>query len=100
MNEQSKPISFGVVGLAAALESTPERIRALIRAGAIRAEFIEAREPRWYVMGLKDVIDRVRPAQPGDQLIALERAAFGLAALERAYRAEYGATLEQEERHG
>jgi len=90
MTQELKPTSFGVIGLAAALESTPERVRALVRAGTIPADFVEAREPRWSASALADVIKKLLPVQIDDKALALERAAISLGALERAWMAEYG----------
>lgn len=99
MTQELKPTSFGVIGLAAALSSDPERVRALVRAGAIRAEFVEAREPRWSASALADVIKQLLPVSPDNNELALERAAIGLSALDRAWRAEFGG-VQQEVDHG
>lgn len=83
-------LSFGVAGLAAALHSTPEQVHALVRAGAIRAEFVECGGPRWSSTALADIIKELLPVRDGDPGTALDRSAQGLLALERAYAAENG----------
>lgn len=85
-------LSFGVPGLAAALHSSPERVQALVRAGAIRAEFVESGGPRWSPTALADVIKQMFPTKPGEHLLAAQRTAIALFALERAYEAEKGGT--------
>ncbi|WP_286744601.1 hypothetical protein, partial [Aquabacterium sp. UBA2148] len=83
-------LSFGVAALAAALHSTPERVQALVRAGAIRAEFVERRGPRWSPTALAEVIKQLFPVERGEHELATQRAAIALSALERAYEAEKG----------
>lgn len=89
MNKPDR-LSFGVAGLAAALHSTPERVRALVRAGVIRAEFVEHGGPRWSPTALADIAKELFPAAPGATGLALERATIALAAMERAHSAENG----------
>lgn len=84
-------LSFGVAGLAAALHSTPERVQALVRAGAIRVEFVENRGPRWSPAALADIVKQLFPVEAGAHELATQRAAIALSALERAYEAEKGA---------
>ncbi len=79
-----------MAALAAALHSTPERVQALVRAGAIRAEFVERRGPRWSPTALAEVIKQLFPVERGEHELATQRAAIALSALERAYEAEKG----------
>lgn len=83
-------LSFGVAGLAAALHSTPERVQALVRAGVIRAEFVERCGPRWSPTALVDIVKQLLPVERGEHELATQRASIALSALERAYEAEKG----------
>lgn len=87
---KTEQLSFGVAGLAAALHSTPERVQALVRAGVIRAEFVEHRGPRWSPTALADIVKQLLPVERGEHELATQRASIALSALERAYEAERG----------
>lgn len=87
---KSDALSFGVVGLAAALVRTPGEVRALVSAGVIKPEFVEAKAPRWSVLALADIVKELLPVRQGDLLATRQRVVVGVPALERAYQAEYG----------
>jgi hypothetical protein len=83
-----KQTDIGPVGLAAALHSTPEQILVLVRAGAIRADYVRAMEPRWRIGTLAEIIKQLLP-KPQTQLDTLNLAHTATEALLRAEQAEY-----------
>jgi hypothetical protein len=86
-------LDFGVLGLAAALESPSSEVLQLVHAGVICPEYVVNKEPRWSGHAILACIKQLLPA-PRNQLDSLQRGLIAMQALERAYVAEYEQDLE------